>query len=75
MKIGYDNKLIPSVLSSKFLWLAMDSMLSSTLHTDNLTTKLSTAYYRTRSIKPLMSHKTLLLIDLNVWRHTRIKKN
>jgi len=37
-------------------------MLTWGLHTDNLTTKLSTACYVIRSIKPLVSHKTLLLI-------------
>jgi hypothetical protein len=62
MKIGYSNKLILSVLCIKFLGLTLDCTLSWRIHADHLTTKLSTAYYAVRSIKPLMSHKTLLLI-------------
>ena len=62
MKIGYNNKLIPSVPSTKFLCFTIDSTLTWGVHIDNLTTKLRTACYVIRSIKPLMSHKILLLI-------------
>ena len=62
MKIGYNNKLIPNVICTKFLGLNIESTLSWRMHIDHLTTKLSTACYVIRSIKPLMSHKTLLLI-------------
>jgi len=62
MKIGYNNKLIPNVLSTKFLGLTTDSTLSWRTHINHLTTKLSTAYYVIRSIKPLTSHKTPLSI-------------
>jgi len=62
MKIGYNNKLISNVLSTKFLGLTTDSTLSWRTHIDHLITKLSTAYYVIRSIKSLISHKTLLLI-------------
>jgi len=59
-KIGYNNsKLIPTILSTKILGLTIDSTLSCRMHIDHLTTKLNTAYYVIRSIKPLMSHKTL----------------
>ena len=60
MKIGYNNKLIPSVPSTKFLWFTIDSTLKWGVHVDNLTTKLSTACYVIRSNKPYMSHKTSL---------------
>jgi hypothetical protein len=62
MKIGYNNKLIPNILSTKFLGLTIDSMLSCRMHIDHLTAKLSTACYVLKSIKPLTSHKTLLVI-------------
>ena len=64
MKIGLNNKSIPSALSSKFLELTIGSTLLWKIHIDNLTTKLSTAcyVYVIRSVKPFMSHKTLLLI-------------
>ena len=62
MNNGYNNKLIPVVLSTKFLGLTIDSMLSWRIHVDQLTTKLSTACYVIGSIKLLMSHKTLQLI-------------
>ena len=62
MKIGYNNKLIPGAPSTKFLGLTICSVLSWRMHIAHLTTKLSNAYYAFRSIKSLMSHKTLLLI-------------
>jgi hypothetical protein len=62
MNICYNNKLIPSVLSTKFLGLTIDNMLSWRIHVDQLTTKLSTACYVIRSINLLMSYKTLGLI-------------
>jgi hypothetical protein len=63
MEIGLNyNKLMPNDLFTKFLGLAVDSTLSWRIHIDYLTTKLSTACYVSRSIKPLMSPKTLLLI-------------
>jgi len=62
MKNAFNNKLIPSALSTTFLGLTVDSTLSWRTHIGHLTTKLITACYVIRSFKPLMSHKTLLLI-------------
>jgi hypothetical protein len=62
MKIGLDNKLIPNILFTKFRGLTVDSTVSWRIHIDHLTTKLSTACYVSRSIKPLMSEKTLVLV-------------
>jgi hypothetical protein len=62
MKIGLNNRSIPSALSSKFLELTIGSTLSRKIQIDHLTNKLSTGCYVIRSVKPLMSHKTLLLI-------------
>jgi hypothetical protein len=61
MKIGYNNNLIHSVLSTKFLGLTIDSTLLCRMHIDHITTKLSTDCHVIRSIKPLTSHITLLL--------------
>lgn len=62
MKIGQNNKLIPNTLHTKFLGLTVDSTLSWRIHIDHLTTKLSTSCSVTRSIKPYVFHKSLLLI-------------
>ena len=45
MKIGLNNNLIPSVLTTKVLGLAVDSMLSWKTHVNRLTTRLNTACY------------------------------
>jgi hypothetical protein len=42
VNIGYNNKLIPNFLSTKFLGLTVDN-LSWRIHVDQLATKLSTA--------------------------------
>jgi len=70
-KIGYNNKLIPSVLSTKFLELTIGSTLSWRRHRDHLTTKKSTACYVIRSIKPLISHETLLLFYNSLFHTVR----
>jgi len=69
MKTGYNNKLIPNALSTKYLALTIDSTLTWRIHIEHLTTKLCTACYVIRSFKPLMSPKTLLLIYHSVF-HT-----
>jgi len=62
MKIGYNNKLISSAQSTIFLGLTICSTISWRMHIAHLPTKLSDACNAIRSIKPLMSHETLLLI-------------
>jgi hypothetical protein len=62
LKIGSDNNLISNALHTKFLGLTIDGMFSWRTHTDQLVIKLSTACYVIRSLKPCMSHKTLLQI-------------
>jgi len=62
MKIGY-NKLIPSILSTKFLGLTIDSMLSWRMHVAHLTTTVSTACNVIRSVKPHISRN--ITIDLS----------
>jgi len=72
MKIAFNNKLIPSALSTKFLGLSIYGTLSWRIHIGHLTTKLGTACYVIRSIQPLMSHKTLLLIYHSLFIQSRI---
>ena len=62
LEIGCDNNLISNVLHTKFIGLTIDSMLSWRTHIDQLIIKLTTACYVIRSLKPYMSHKTLLSI-------------
>jgi len=76
MKLGYNNnKLISTILSTKLLGLTIDSTLSCRKHIDHLTSKLSTACYAVRSIKPLMSHKTLLGIYNSLFSYNRELRN
>jgi hypothetical protein len=62
MKIGYDDKLIPNVSHTKFLGINIDSTLSWRTHIEQLISKLSTACYVIRTIKPYMSHTTLIIV-------------
>jgi hypothetical protein len=46
----------------KFLGLHIDETLSWKSHTDQLVTKLSSAYYAVRTVKGFMSQETLMMI-------------
>jgi hypothetical protein len=72
MKIGYNSKLISTVLSTKFLVLTINSTFSCRMHIDHFTTKWSTACNVIRSIKPLISHETLLLIYHSLFHTVRV---
>jgi hypothetical protein len=60
MKIGYDYKLGPNVLHTKFLGINIDSTLSWKTHIEQLISKLSTACYIIS--KPYISHTMLIMI-------------
>jgi hypothetical protein len=62
MRIDYDNKLISPVLHTTFLGINIDSALSWRTRIEWHISKLSTACYIIRSIKPYMSHTTLIMI-------------
>jgi hypothetical protein len=67
MKIGYDGKLIPNISRTKFLAVNVDSTLSWRTHIEQLISKLSTACYVIRSIKPYMSHTTLIMVYYSIF--------
>jgi hypothetical protein len=62
MKIHYNSKLMPSVLHTKFLGKNIDSTLPWRNHIEQLISKLRTACYVNRSLKPYMSQTTLITI-------------
>jgi hypothetical protein len=62
VKTGYDNKLIPNILDTKFLVINNESTLSWKTHTQKLISKLSIVCYVIRSIKPYTSHTTLIMV-------------
>jgi hypothetical protein len=67
MKTGNDDKLIPNVSHIKFLGMNIDSTLFWRTHIEELISKLSTACYVIRSIKPYMSHTTLIMVDYSLF--------
>jgi hypothetical protein len=67
MEIVCDDKLIPIVSHTKFLGINIDSTLSWTTHIEQLITKLSTACYIIRSIKPYTSHTTLFMVCYSIF--------
>jgi hypothetical protein len=60
MKIGYDNKLGPYVLHTKFLGMNIGSTLSWKTHIEQLISKLSTTCCVIN--EPCMSHTILIMI-------------
>jgi hypothetical protein len=62
INIGYDNKQIANSTSTKCLGLIIDNMLSWKSHIDWLMSKLSSACYVIRTVKPYMSQETLRII-------------
>jgi hypothetical protein len=62
MKTGYGNKLIPNILRTKFLVINIYSTLFWKTHIGKLISQLSIVCYVIRSIKPYMSHTTLIMV-------------
>jgi hypothetical protein len=60
MKTGYDNKLIPNILHSKFLVINIYSTLFWRTYIGKLLSKLSILCYAIRSIKPYNTDHGLL---------------
>jgi hypothetical protein len=62
IQIGYHNNLITNIHHTKFLGITIQNTLSRNTHLDHLTTKLSTASYAIRTIKPFTSVNTLITV-------------
>ena len=67
IKIHYDSKLIPSIINTKFLGVNIDSTLSWRNHIEQLIYKQRAACYVIRSIKPYMSHTTLIAVYYSIF--------
>jgi hypothetical protein len=61
-KIPYGNNIISNVSHIKFLGLILDSTLSWSKHIGALISKFSSVCYMLRSVKPYMSHTSLMMI-------------
>ena len=71
MKTGYDNKLIPNILYTKFHVINIDSTLSWRTPTEKLIPKLNTACYVIKSIKSDTSHTTMIMIYYSLFHSIR----
>jgi len=59
LTIGYKDKLISSISHTNFFGIILDSTLTLSNHFELLTTKLTTACYLNRTLKPYMSESAL----------------
>jgi hypothetical protein len=62
MRVGYDDKLILNFSHTKFLRINIDGTFSWRTRIEQLISRLSTAFYVIRSIKPYTSHTTLIML-------------
>jgi hypothetical protein len=62
IQIMIENKHISTVKETKFLGLVIDNTLSWKGHIDCIISKLSSACYVMRTVKPYVSHSTLKII-------------
>ena len=62
IQIKYEDKQINIANETKFLGLFINNNLSWKTHTEFIKSKLSSAYYATRSVKPYVTINTLKTI-------------
>ena len=62
IKIKYEDKKIRTAIETKFLGLFINNNLSWKTHTEGTKSKLSSACYAMRSVKPYVSINTLKMI-------------
>jgi hypothetical protein len=62
IKIIYGNNIISNVSHSEFLALIIDNALSCCTHTEGTVNKLNSLCYMLRSVKPYMSHSSLIKV-------------
>jgi hypothetical protein len=60
--ISYANKSVSKELDTKFLGTHLDSTLSQKMDIEQTVPELSAACYAMRSIQPLTSQKTLMMV-------------
>jgi hypothetical protein len=62
LNIGYDNKIIIEILTTKFLGLQIDNNLNLKKHIEYVIPKPSSACFAVRTFAPLMKIDTLKLV-------------
>jgi hypothetical protein len=62
IQIGYHNNVITNMSCTRFLGITTENVLHGKSHVDQLMSKLSTACYTMRTIKPIMSQDTLVMV-------------
>jgi hypothetical protein len=55
LNIGYKDKLVSNISHTNFFGIILDSTRTCSNHFELLTTKLTTACYSIRTVKPYMS--------------------
>jgi hypothetical protein len=66
--MGYDNKTIKEVGTTKFLHLKIENNLNWEKHTEYIIPKLSLACFSMRTVTPLMKIYTLKLVYFAYFR-------
>ena len=61
--INYFNKSIDKVVHTKFLGLLIDDTLTWDNHTDQSISRLNSACYAIRAVKPMLSRKALRMLN------------
>jgi len=62
LNIGHENKNITKTSSTKFLGLTLENTLSWKIHIDTIITKLSSATFAIRTLKPFLSQDSLRMM-------------
>jgi hypothetical protein len=62
MQVKYENKQISTVNETKFIGLLISNNLSWKLHIESIKSKLNSACYTMRTVRPLVSTNTLKMI-------------
>ena len=63
LDINYFNKSIDKVVHTKFLGLLIDDTLTWDNHTDQSISRLNSACYAIRAVKPMLSRKVLRMLN------------
>jgi hypothetical protein len=72
LQVMYKNKEIVNTSNTKFLGLTLDNKFSWKNHTDAIVTKLRSACFTVRAVKPLISQESLRLVFFSYSLHNYI---